>query len=197
MPSHKYFSHDSDHVVHPGFLASMHKYKDHFKTLHAYYEKQRTDLWLHRVTWSHSVWPPTYHVTYSWYILPIFCIALAALYLTWISSILDGWRSKGFMPLFLFSAILQPSKMKPVLVEKLLYLPSAKSTLVQNMAAVEIFKIFRLLQNSKKYPTVQTWRQIKLYAPQKDIKLPNLSDLTTILPLWWILKQLFTSFWDA
>ena len=44
MPSHKYFSHDSDHVVHPGFLASMHKYKDHFKTLHAYYEKQRTDL---------------------------------------------------------------------------------------------------------------------------------------------------------
>ena len=41
---HKYFSHDSDHVVHPGFLASMHKYKDHFKTLHAYYEKQRTDL---------------------------------------------------------------------------------------------------------------------------------------------------------
>lgn len=44
---HKYFSHDSDHVVHPGFLASMHKYKDHFKTLHAYYEKQRTDLWLH------------------------------------------------------------------------------------------------------------------------------------------------------
>ena len=48
------------------------------------------------------------------------------------------------------SAILQPSKMKPVLVEKLLYLPSAKSTLVQKMAAVEIFKIFRLLQNSKK-----------------------------------------------
>jgi len=38
------YSHDSDHVVHPGFLASMHKYKDHFKTLHAYYEKQRTDL---------------------------------------------------------------------------------------------------------------------------------------------------------
>ena len=62
MPNHKYFSHDSDHVVHPGFLASMHKYKDHFKTLHAYYEKQRTDLWLHGS--HHSVWPPKSRITW-------------------------------------------------------------------------------------------------------------------------------------
>ncbi len=36
------FSADSDHVVHPGFLASMHNYENHFKKFHEFKEKEES-----------------------------------------------------------------------------------------------------------------------------------------------------------
>jgi inositol monophosphatase 3 len=36
------YSADSDHVVHPGFLASMHNYENHFKKFHEFKEKEES-----------------------------------------------------------------------------------------------------------------------------------------------------------